>query len=95
LAMATATKNARSKRHVAGGSRDVSESPSMEFLIVEDNGGRYHWDIVDGGGVSLGRSEDFASDGEAESAARAVLDGAGSARFQGRESELAKVPAGR
>jgi hypothetical protein len=29
----------------------------MEFLIFEDNGGGYHWDIVDGAGERLGMRE--------------------------------------
>ena len=33
----------------------------MAFLILEDNGGSYHWKILAGDGAILGQSGDFAS----------------------------------
>ncbi len=56
----------------------------MEFLIFEDNGGRYHWTILDGAGESLAQSGGFSSHDEAEHAARVVRDNAGGARLEGR-----------
>jgi uncharacterized protein YegP (UPF0339 family) len=53
----------------------------MEFRVFEDNGGRYHWRIIDRGGESLAQSGSFASYDDAEHAARNVRDGAGSARL--------------
>jgi hypothetical protein len=71
--MATATKKARANRGTT--------PASMEFLIVEDNGGDYHWTLMDPDGNSLGRSPNFALYEHAEDAARVVRDGAGSARL--------------
>ncbi len=71
--MATATKKARANRGTT--------LTSMEFLIVEDNGGDYHWTLMDRDGNSLGRSPSFALYEHAEDAARVVRDGAGSARL--------------
>jgi uncharacterized protein YegP (UPF0339 family) len=56
----------------------------MQFLIVEDNAGDYHWTFLDRDGNSLARSPSFASYGHAEDAARVVLAGAGSARLHSR-----------
>ena len=41
--MATATKKARAATGVVA----ASDSVSMEFLVVEDNGGDYHWTLLD------------------------------------------------
>jgi hypothetical protein len=84
LAMATATKRARTSRRANGGTTVAPESVSMEFLIVEDNGGDYHWMLLDRDGNSLARSPSFASYEPAEDAARLVLAGAGSARLDRR-----------
>jgi len=54
----------------------------MEFLIVEDNGGDYHWTLVDRHGNSLAQSPSFASYEQTEDAARVALGGA--ARVPGR-----------
>ncbi len=75
--MATATKKARANRGTT--------SVSMEFLIVEDNGGDYHWTLLDRDGNSLGRSPSFESYGHAEDAAGVVRAGAGSARLDSRD----------
>jgi uncharacterized protein YegP (UPF0339 family) len=80
--MATATKKVHTVRPVARGARDVSESASLEFLVYQDNGGDYHWEIVGEGGESLAQSGSFASYDDAERAARCMHDGAGSARFE-------------
>jgi uncharacterized protein YegP (UPF0339 family) len=79
--MATAAKKARAKVPAACGTQAASESVSMEFLIVEDNGGEYHWTLLDREGKSLARSLRFPSYGRAEDAARVVLAGSGSARL--------------
>ena len=79
--MATATKKARATVVAGRGTQAPSESVSMEFLIVEDNGGKYHWTLLDREGNSLARSPRFPSYGRAEDAARVVLAGSGSARL--------------
>ena len=82
--MATATKKARSSTN--GNHRAVAAADlvSMEFVIVEDNGGGYHWVLVDTDGNSLARSTSFESYEHAEDAARVVLAGAGSALLEKR-----------
>ena len=80
--MATATKKVHAARPVARAARDVSESASLEFLVHQDNGGDYHWEIVGDGGESLAQSRSFASHEDAERAARRVYDDASSARFE-------------
>jgi len=82
--MATATKKARAPRRATRGAVVASESVSMEFLIVEDNGGDYHWTLLDRDGNSLARSPSFASYELAKDAALVVLAGAGSARLDRR-----------
>ena len=79
--MATATKKARATTGAHRGATGASRSASMEFLIVEDNGGDYHWTLLDRDGTSLARSGSFASYQHTEEAARVVLAGAGSARL--------------
>jgi uncharacterized protein YegP (UPF0339 family) len=84
--MATATKKSQSRavgelvRRVA----EVRTSAAMEFLIVQENGGAYHWRIVAGDGATLAQSASFGSYHDAEQAARRVRDGAASARFDHR-----------
>jgi uncharacterized protein YegP (UPF0339 family) len=82
--MATATKKARATNGANPGAGVGSNSVSMEFVIVEDNGGDYHWTLLDRDGNSLARSPSFGSYEHAEDAARVVLAGAGSARLDGR-----------
>ena len=78
--MATATKQSRAARELA---RRVVHTPeSMEFLVLEDNAGDYHWRIVAGDGAVLARSADFASYGEAQQAAEHMREGAGAALYQ-------------
>jgi uncharacterized protein YegP (UPF0339 family) len=74
-AMATATKKAR------------TNAVPMEFLIDEDNGGEYHWTLLDRDGIRLARSSSFASYERTEDAARAVLTGAGAARLEPRSGD--------
>jgi uncharacterized protein YegP (UPF0339 family) len=82
--MATATTKARATTGANRGALVASDSVSMEFLIVEDNGGDYHWTLLDRDGNSLARSPSFASYEHTEDAARVVLAGAGSARLNRR-----------
>ncbi len=82
--MATATKKDRILTSANGGTAVASRSKGMEFLIDEDNGGDYHWTLLDRDGTSLARSAGFASYERTEAAARAVLTGAGSARLEPR-----------
>lgn len=80
--MATATKKAHAASPVARGARAASEPVSLEFMVHQDNGGDYHWEIVGDGGENLAQSRSFASHDDAERAARRVYDSAGSARFE-------------
>ena len=82
--MATATKKARTGTRARRGALVASESAPMHFLISEDNGGDYHWTLLDRNSNSLARSPSFASYQDTESAAGVVLAGAGSARFERR-----------
>jgi hypothetical protein len=82
--MATATKKARTTSGANRGAGVASNSVSMEFLIVDDNGGDYHWTLLDRDDNSLARSPSFGSYEDAEDAARVVLAGAGSARLDRR-----------
>jgi uncharacterized protein YegP (UPF0339 family) len=82
--MATATRNGRVTTGANGGAAVASELESMEFLIVEDNGGKYHWRLLDRDGNSLARSPSYASHHDAEDAALVVLAGGGSARLDRR-----------
>ena len=82
--MATATKKAHATSGANRRAVAASNSVSMEFLIVEDNGGDYHWTLLDRDGNSLARSPSFASYEHAEAAARVVLAGAGLARLDRR-----------
>ena len=82
--MATATSQASAAAGATRGTAVASDSASMEFLVVEDNGGNYYWTLMDRGGDSLARSPSFASYEYAEDAARVVLAGTGSARLERR-----------
>jgi hypothetical protein len=74
--MATATQKGRAPTGPSRGAEGASESASMEFLIVEDNGGKYHWTLLDR---------------QAENAASVVLAGAGSARLVRRAATDSSV----
>ena len=82
--MATATQNGRTPTSGSRRAEGASESAPMEFLIAEDNGGKYHWTLLNGEGESLARSPRLVSYEQAENAARVVLAGAGSARLDRR-----------
>jgi uncharacterized protein YegP (UPF0339 family) len=82
--MATATQKARATTGPHRGAVVASDPVSMEFVIVEDNGGDYHWSLLDRDGTSLARSGSFASYEHTEDAARVVLAGAASARLDPR-----------
>jgi uncharacterized protein YegP (UPF0339 family) len=92
--MATATKKVSPSTPVVRGARhDVSDPVSLEFLVHQDNGGDYHWEIVGERGESLTQSESFASHDDAERAARRVYDGVGSARFEPDVAEALQLEA--
>jgi uncharacterized protein YegP (UPF0339 family) len=82
--MATAAMKARANAGANGGTVAARESASMEFLIVEDNSGHFHWTLLDRDGNNLARSPSHASHEDAEDAALGVLAGAGSARLDRR-----------
>jgi len=82
--MATATSNGRPARGTVRRASAGSQSPALEFLVIEDNGGGYHWTIADAAGESVARSRSFASHDEAERAAVLVRDNAGAARLEPR-----------
>ena len=79
--MATATKNVRAAMSRAGAAQTVSKT-SLAFNTYRDNGGNYHWEIVDASGAILARSGSFASQDDAERGARKVREGAGTASFE-------------
>jgi uncharacterized protein YegP (UPF0339 family) len=85
--MATRTEEGCAARQLTRHARCVSESASLEFFVFSDNGGGYHWAIVDESGQNLAQSESFASYEEAAHAGRSVRDGAESARFERRAAE--------
>jgi uncharacterized protein YegP (UPF0339 family) len=89
--VATATQKYRTAGRLARRAREMRAPESMEFLIVEDNGGDYHWTIVAGDGATLARSGSFASYDDAGKAAQHVRDGAASARFEWRAGEANPV----
>jgi uncharacterized protein YegP (UPF0339 family) len=89
--MATATKKARAITGTNRGAVVASDTVPMEFLIVEDNSGDYHWTLLDRDGTSLARSGSFASYEHTEDAARVVLAGVGSARLDPRAATDSSV----
>jgi hypothetical protein len=89
--MATATQNGRTPTSASREAEGAAESAPMEFLIVEDNGGKHHWTLVDRDGNSLARSPRLVSYEQAEDAARVVLAGAGSARLERRAATDSSV----
>jgi uncharacterized protein YegP (UPF0339 family) len=89
--MTTATQKGCAPTGPSRGAEGASESGSMEFLIVEDNGGKYHWTLLDREGESLARSPRLVSYEQAENAASIVLAGAGSARLDRRAATDSSV----
>jgi uncharacterized protein YegP (UPF0339 family) len=80
--MATATKKSGPNGRVPRRAPEVRVPESIEFLVFEDNGGRYRWSIVAGDGVTLAQSAAFASYEDAERAANRVRQGADSAPLE-------------
>jgi uncharacterized protein YegP (UPF0339 family) len=76
------TQGVTAKRKTRAAASALPEPASMRFLVVEDNGGGYHWTIVAGSGELLAQSPSFASYEEAKQAARIVHSGAASASFE-------------
>jgi uncharacterized protein YegP (UPF0339 family) len=89
--MATANKKSRASRRLERPPARVHGLATIEFLIFEDNGGSYHWEILAAEGSTLGQSGDFASYEAAEQAAQLICNGAGSARFRPRDSGTTSV----
>lgn len=82
--MVTAIKNSRAAGRRPRRAREVRAPESIQFLILEDNGGDYYWTIVAADGATLARSKDFASSADAERAAQHVRDRAASAPVEHR-----------
>ena len=85
--MATATKKVRPATSPARPATTVSEPASLVLRTYQDNSGDYHWEITGENGEILAHSGSFASQGDAEHAARTMHQGARSARF---EAHMAK-----
>jgi uncharacterized protein YegP (UPF0339 family) len=92
--MATATKKVRAARQSARRTGAVSPA-ALKFLVIEDNGGDYHWAILGDAGESLAQSSTFATYDDAEQAAHVVRDLAGAARFERRAARDRPVSADR
>jgi uncharacterized protein YegP (UPF0339 family) len=88
--MGTAPKKSRAAKQLARRA-DAIVPASMEFLIVEDNGGAYHWRLRTGDGAILAESGAFASHADAERAAQQVRGGAVSARFEPRAVDAVPI----
>jgi len=82
--MATATKKARAMTGANPAAKGKFAPSSMEFLVVEDNGGKYHWTLLDRERNCLALSPRFVSYEQAEDAAGVVLAGAAAARLDRR-----------
>jgi len=84
--MATATRKVQvpSSR---GGTRAVSETAAVEFLIYRANSGDYHWELVDDSDERLVQSGSFTSQVEAERGALHVYEGIRSAPFAPRVTD--------
>jgi uncharacterized protein YegP (UPF0339 family) len=87
--MATAIERGSTTPGARSG-RQGSKLAVLEFLVHQDNGGAYQWEIIGERGESLAQTGGFASYDDAERAARCVHDGAGSARFAPKISEQGK-----
>ena len=79
--MATATKKAPAATSTARAVRPAPRAASIVFLTYRDNGGNYHWEIVDASGEALAHSGSFLSQDDAERAAKELREGIGSADF--------------
>jgi uncharacterized protein YegP (UPF0339 family) len=84
--MATATKKGQGARP-----RRIADRASLAFVISQDNGGDYLWEIVDSAGNAVTQSGGFTSSDDAERAAHQVHDAARLAHFARRDAESALV----
>jgi uncharacterized protein YegP (UPF0339 family) len=80
--MATATKQAPAAMSTDHTPRSGPSGATLTFFTYRDNGGDYHWEIVDASGETLAYSGSFGSQVDAERAAREVGEGARSAELE-------------
>lgn len=80
--MTTATKKSAAPEQLARDSPKNGAPESLEFRIVEDNGGEYHWRIVTEDGAPLAQSSSYSSYEDAGRAVQRVRVGVESARFE-------------
>jgi uncharacterized protein YegP (UPF0339 family) len=93
MAMATATKKVHVASSRAGTARSASSRAALAFVISQDNGGDYLWEIVDSRGEALVHSGGFSCHDDAERAAHYVHDSARLAHFGPREPEARRTVA--
>ncbi len=79
--MATATKKRVTAGAVSDGALGGSELASQEFVVYQDNGGNFHWEIVSESGQRLARSGIFTSQDDARRGARSACDAVGTVRL--------------
>ena len=79
--MATATKKRVTTRPVTNGAPGRFELAPLEFVVYQDNGGDYHWEIVSESGHRLARSKIFTSQDDAQRGARYACDAVGTVRL--------------
>jgi uncharacterized protein YegP (UPF0339 family) len=91
--MATATKQGHVASSRARDAATVSKRASLAFVISQDNGGNYLWEIVDSAGKAVVQCGGFASREDAERAAHYVHDSARLAHFGPRETEERQIVA--
>ena len=75
--MATATQKTRSPRDPGGEPHSATlprDGGTTEFVIYEDNGGKYHWAFVEGDGTMLVSSKGCASHADAEQSATRIRE---------------------
>ncbi len=89
--MATATKKGHAVTPLRRDGAKAADRASLEFVISQDNGGQYRWEIVDGGGNAVVHSGGFASSDDAERAAHHVHDSARLAHFARRDPDAAAI----
>ena len=85
--MATASNKSRGVVQLRRRLPKASVAGLMEFVVIEDNAGEYHWEIVGTDGV-LARSGSFASYEETAHATQPFRDGVGSALFDRRAAAV-------
>jgi uncharacterized protein YegP (UPF0339 family) len=89
--MATATKKVHAARSRARNAAPVPDRAPLAFVISQENGGDYLWEIVDRGGTTLVHAGGFASRDDAERAAHRVHDSARLAHFGPRASREREI----